>query len=63
MGNSALIKVIERDPSDISKTWADITLARTLLHWEPQTPIEDGLFDTVQWYGDNRDWLSKSRIG
>ena len=63
VGNSALIKVIERDPSDISKTWADITLARTLLHWEPQTPIENGLFDTVEWYRDNRDWLSKSRIG
>jgi len=63
VGNSALIRVIERDPSDISKTWADITLARRLLDWEPQTPIENGLFDTVQWYRDNRDWLSKIRNG
>ena len=63
VGNSALIKVIERDSSDISKTWADITLARTLLDWEPQTTIENGLFDTVEWYRDNRDWLSKIRIG
>ena len=63
VGNLALIKVIERDPSDISKTWADIAVARRLLNWEPKTAIENGLFETVEWYRENRDWLNQIKVG
>lgn len=30
-------------------TWADISLARRLLDWEPQVELEDGLRATIQW--------------
>mgnify|MGYP001204302895 CR=1 FL=1 len=63
VGRSASIKVIERDPSDISSTWADITVARRLLNWEPSTTIEDGLLNTVEWYRENREWLSRIEVG
>ena len=51
---------IENKPfhiADIKETWADITKARNLLGWEPQTNLEQGLEKSVQWYFDNRDWL------
>ena len=63
VGRPASIKVIERDPSDISSTWADITVARRLLDWEPSTTIEDGLLNTVEWYHENREWLSRIEVG
>lgn len=33
-------------------TWADISLARRLLDWEPQVELEDGLRATIQWARD-----------
>jgi nucleoside-diphosphate-sugar epimerase len=30
-------------------TWADISLARRLLDWEPRVELEDGLRRTIQW--------------
>jgi UDP-glucuronate 4-epimerase len=51
---------IENKPfhiADIKETWADITKAKNLLGWEPQTNLDQGLENSVQWYMDNRDWL------
>ena len=51
---------IENKPfhiADIKETWADITKAKNLLGWEPQTNLDQGLEKSVQWYMDNRDWL------
>ena len=28
----------------------DITLARQVLHWQPQVPLEDGLQQTIAWF-------------
>jgi len=43
-------------PADVKATWADITKARTLLGWEPQISLEEGLQRSVQWYFNNRHW-------
>ncbi len=43
-------------PADVKATWADITKARTLLGWEPQISLEEGLKRSVEWYFANRDW-------
>ena len=51
---------IENKPfhiADIKETWADITKAKNLLGWEPQTSLDKGLEKSVHWYMDNRDWL------
>ena len=53
---------IENKPfhiADIKETWADITKAKHLLVWEPQTSLDKGLEKSVQWYMDNRHWLKE----
>lgn len=50
---------IDKQPShatDVPATWADVTKAKSLLGWTPQTTTEDGLRQSVEWYRNNRDW-------
>lgn len=49
-------------PADVPTTWADITKARTILGWNPHTPIEEGLQRCVQWYLDNRETMRTIRL-
>jgi UDP-glucuronate 4-epimerase len=45
--------VIERQPmqpGDVPQTFADISKARRLLGYDPQTPIEDGIRLFVEWF-------------
>jgi UDP-glucuronate 4-epimerase len=37
-------------PGDVEQTFADISKARRLLHYNPQTPIEDGIRKFVEWF-------------
>jgi UDP-glucuronate 4-epimerase len=39
----------EQQPGDVQLTYADISKAKTLLEWEPKTPLEDGLKSLVAW--------------
>ena len=41
-------------PADVRATWADISKAKRLLDWEPQTRIDEGLRRAVEWYSANR---------
>ena len=43
-------------PADIRATWADVSKAKELLCWQPDTSFEDGLKKTADWYLENRDW-------
>ena len=43
-------------PADVPATWADISKARRLLGWEPQTDLAEGLRRTVTWYMQERAW-------
>ncbi len=50
---------VRREPlhrADVPATWADISKARDLLEWQPQTPLRQGIRNTVDWYLENRDW-------
>ena len=52
--------VIDRQPfhsADMQHTSADITKARRLLGWEPETSAADGFAKTVAWYKEHRDWV------
>jgi len=43
-------------PADMAETWADISKARKVLQWAPQTGIREGMAKLVKWYEENRDW-------
>jgi len=43
-------------PADPVATWADISKARRLLDWSPETGILEGISNLVQWYAENREW-------
>jgi UDP-glucuronate 4-epimerase len=48
---------IERQPlqpGDVPQTFADISKARRLLNYNPQTQIEDGIRLFVKWFRENR---------
>lgn len=39
VGARARIEVLERPSVDVDSTWADISRARRLLHWQPESPL------------------------
>ena len=41
-------------PGDVPQTFADISKARRLLNYNPQTPIESGIKKFVQWFQSKR---------
>lgn len=65
---SLLEKYLEKDaiknymaiqPSDVEKTWADLTKSRKLLNYNPEIKIEEGLKRFTTWFKDNWEWTKK----
>ncbi len=50
LGEKAIIDRQPLQPGDVPQTFADITKARRLLGYNPQTNIEDGIRRFVEWY-------------
>ena len=48
-----------RQPGDVPQTFADITKARRLLGYDPQTQIEEGIQKFVQWFRDRKTTASR----
>ena len=46
----------DRHDADAEHTHADISKARELLGYEPNTSIRDGVAEFVEWYQANRNW-------
>jgi nucleoside-diphosphate-sugar epimerase len=55
LGKKANISFEPPNPLDVQATWADISKARTILGWQPQSTLEQGIEAAVRWYKDNRD--------
>jgi UDP-glucuronate 4-epimerase len=54
LGQRAIIDRQPQQPGDVPQTFADITRARRLLGYNPQTQIEAGIRRFVEWFGKNR---------
>ncbi|MDD5626956.1 MAG: GDP-mannose 4,6-dehydratase [Patescibacteria group bacterium] len=54
LNKKAKIKKLPPQPGDLLKTWADITKAKKLLHFDPKTNIEEGIQKFIQWYRKNK---------
>ena len=50
LGKKAVIKRLPEQPGDVPLTYADISKARRLLHYQPTTPIKEGIPKFVEWF-------------
>jgi UDP-glucuronate 4-epimerase len=41
---------VNMQPGDVRETWADITLAREQLGWEPKVRLDEGISKFIEWY-------------
>lgn len=57
LNKSAIINHKPFHSADVKTTWADITKAKKILNWEPQTALDKGLAKTYGWYQQNKFWL------
>ena len=56
VGKPARVEYTPLHKADVLATWADISKARELLGWSPQTLHKEGIRRTVEWYQQNREW-------
>lgn len=57
VGKKAIIEQHPEQPGDVPKTFADITKARQLLGYNPQTQLEEGLKKFYDWFLENKEVL------
>ncbi len=62
LGKSARIERQPLHPADVPATWADVSRAKRLLDWTPQTTLEEGLQAAVAWYQANRQWAREIHV-
>lgn len=49
LGKKAIIERLPAQPGDVERTYADVTLARAELDYEPKTAIDVGIAEFVKW--------------
>lgn len=62
LGKQALIDQKPFHQADMMETWANIDKAQRLLGWKPQIDPYDGFEKTVNWYLENREWVTKITV-
>jgi UDP-glucuronate 4-epimerase len=55
LGQKAVIERQPLQPGDVPQTFADITRARRLLGYNPQTQIEDGISRFIEWFRTSKE--------
>lgn len=58
IGKKAIIETLPEQAGDVPKTFADITKAKKLLGYNPNTPIKEGLRKFYEWFLKNRELLT-----
>lgn len=54
LDRQALVNRQPMQPGDVPQTFADVSKARRLLGYDPQTPIEEGISRFVRWFREER---------
>ena len=54
LGKKAVIQRQPMQPGDVLQTFADISKAKELLGYDPQTKIEEGIENFVKWFKENQ---------
>lgn len=50
LGKKAILDIQPMQPGDVEKTYADISKAKRMIGYDPQTNFEDGIRKFVEWY-------------
>lgn len=56
LGKKAVIDRQPPQPGDVPHTYADVSKARKLLNYQPQTQIQDGIAKFVEWFESGKDF-------
>jgi dTDP-glucose 4,6-dehydratase len=59
----SLITHVEDRPGHDRRCALDSTKAMTELGWKPEIKLEEGLRETIGWYGNNTKWIEALRAG
>jgi len=62
LGKKAEIRWETMSASEMIDTAADIRKAKSVLGWEPQVDLAEGLDQTIGWYLDNLEWASQVKL-
>lgn len=57
VGKKAKIENLPEQAGDVPRTFADISKARRLLHYNPETPLQTGLKNFYEWFLQNKNVL------
>ena len=50
IGKKAVLNKLPMQPGDVNRTFADISKAKTILGYDPQTKFEEGIEKFIEWY-------------
>jgi nucleoside-diphosphate-sugar epimerase len=59
IGKKANIQYIDQHKADVMQNCANVEKAKQMLSWEPQVNLDQGIANLVNWYFQERDWVSQ----
>jgi len=63
IGRKAQIVHRPAHPADMTANWANVEKAKSLLGWEPEISLQDGVSRMIEWYRTEREWASQVNTG
>jgi len=59
IGRKANLEYIPQHKADVMENCANVEKARNLLNWEPEINLDKGISNLVDWYFEEREWVSQ----
>ncbi len=59
IGKKANIQYIDQHKADVMQNCANVEKAQQILNWEPKVNLDQGIANLVNWYFQERDWVSQ----
>jgi nucleoside-diphosphate-sugar epimerase len=59
IGKKANIQYIDQHKADVMQNCANVEKAKQILNWEPKVNLDQGIANLVNWYFQERDWVSQ----